>query len=94
VKRLAAGSIVALLSATPGALPRGYAIRAVPMTAVPIDDGFWVPKLETNRTVTIPHILKENDDTGRVANFEKAAGKASGPYEERRFNDTEVKEKP
>ena len=43
------------------------------MTAVTIDDGFWAPKLEINRTVTIPHILKENDDTGRVANFEKAA---------------------
>ena len=90
VKRLAAGSIVALLSVTTTALPRDYPIRAVPMTAVTIDDGFWAPKLETNRTVTIPHILKENDDTGRVANFEKAAGKKSGPYEGRRFNDTDV----
>ena len=90
VKRLAAGSIVALLSVTTTALPRDYPIRAVPMTAVTIDDGFWAPKLETNRTVTIPHILKENDDTGRVANFEKAAGKKGGPYEGRRFNDTDV----
>jgi DUF1680 family protein len=90
VKRLAVGSIAALLSVTTTALPRDYAIRAVPMTAVTIDDGFWAPKLEINRTVTIPHILKENDDTGRVANFEKAAGKKSGPYEGRRFNDTDV----
>ncbi len=90
MKRLAVGSIVALLSATPTALPRDYAIRAVPMTSVTIDDGFWAPKLETNRAVTIPHILKQNDDTGRVANFEKAAGKKSGPYEGRRFNDTDV----
>ena len=60
------------------------------MTAVTIDDGFWKPKLEINRTVTIPHILKENDDTGRVANFEKAAGKKSGAYEGRRFNDTDI----
>ena len=90
MKRLAVGSIAALLSVTTTALPRDYAIRAVPMTAVSIDDGFWAPKLEINRTVTIPHILKENDDTGRVANFEKAAGKKSGPYEGRRFNDTDV----
>jgi DUF1680 family protein len=90
VKRLAAGFIVALLSATPTAVPRDYAIRAVPMTAVTIDDGFWAPKLEINRTITIPHILKENDDTGRVANFEKAAGRKRGPYEGRRFNDTDV----
>ena len=80
----------ALLAPAPTALPRDYPIRAVPLTAVTIDDGFWAPKLEVNRTVTIPHILKENDDTGRVANFEKAAGKKSGAYVGRRFNDTDV----
>ena len=77
-------------AAAPIASPHDYPIRAVPMTAVTIDDGFWAPKLEVNRTVTIPHILKENDDTGRVANFEKAAGKKSGAYEGRRFNDTDI----
>jgi DUF1680 family protein len=81
---------LALLAAAPIAPPRDYPIRAVPLTAVTIDDGFWAPKLEINRTVTIPHILKENDDTGRVANFEKAAGRKSGAYEGRRFNDTDV----
>src|SRR5512141_3104663 len=90
MKRLAAALVVALLSAAPAAPPHDYAIRAVPMTAVTIDDGFWAPKLEINRTVTIPHILKENEDIGRVANFEKAAGKKSGAYEVRRFNDTDV----
>ena len=82
--------LATVLLAAPIALPRDYSIRAVPMTAVTIDDGFWAPKLEVNRTVTIPHILKENDDTGRVANFEKAAGKKSGAYEGRRFNDTDI----
>jgi len=82
--------VLALLTVAPAGPPRDYAIRAVPLTAVTIDDGFWAPKLEVNRTVTIPHILQQNDDTGRVANFEKAAGKKSGPYEGRRFNDTDV----
>jgi hypothetical protein len=68
-----------LLGAAPP--PRDYAVRAVPASAVTIDDQFWAPKIEINRTVTIPHILKENDATGRVANFEKAAGKKPGPYE-------------
>jgi hypothetical protein len=90
MKTLPAALIVALLAAAPIAPSHDYAIRAVPMTAVKIDDGFWAPKLEVNRTVTIPHILKENDDTGRVANFEKAAGKKSGAYEGRRFNDTDI----
>ena len=81
MKPLALLVVVTLFSAAPIVPPRDYAIRAVPLTGVTIDDGFWAPKLEVNRTVTIPHILKENDDTGRVANFEKAAGKKSGVYE-------------
>jgi hypothetical protein len=83
-------TVALLAAAAPIGLPRDYPIRAVALTAVTIDDGFWAPKLEINRTVTIPHILKENEDTGRVANFEKAARKKSGAYEGRRFNDTAV----
>jgi DUF1680 family protein len=90
MKRLAAAVVCRTGAAAPATPSHDYPIRAVPMTAVTIDDGFWAPKLEVNRTVTIPHILKENDDTGRVANFEKAAGKKSGPYEGRRFNDTDI----
>src|SRR5471030_3460121 len=89
MKHLIIASLVTLLTAAPIALPRDYPIRAVPLTAVTVDDGFWAPKLEVNRTVTIPHILKENDDTGRVANFEKAAGRKTGAYEGRRFNRSE-----
>ena len=79
MKPFTAAAIAALVAAAPAAPPHDYAIRAVPMTAVTIDDGFWAPKLEINRTVTIPHILKENDDTGRVANFEKAARQEERP---------------
>ena len=92
VKRLAIVCIVTLLSIALLAVApaHDYPIRAVPASAVTIDDGFWAPKIETNRTVTIPYILKQNEDTGRVANFEKAAGKKSGAYEGRRFNDTDI----
>src|SRR4051794_31298257 len=90
MRPLATAGVLTLLVTGTIAQPRDYAIRAVPMTALRIDDAFWAPKLEINRAVTIPHILKENDDTGRVANFEKAAGKKNGPYEGRRFNDTDV----
>ena len=90
MKYLTAGLLVALVSAAPARPAHDYPIRAVPASAVTIDDGFWAPKIETNRTVTIPYILKQNEDTGRVANFEKAAGKKSGAYEGRRFNDTDI----
>jgi DUF1680 family protein len=88
---LAASAVFSASASAPGR-PGGhdYPIKAVPASDVAIVDEFWAPKLEVNRTVTIPHILKENEETGRVANFEKAAGRTSGAYEGRRFNDTDV----
>jgi len=68
--------------------------RAGTLEEVRLTDDFWRPRLETNRTVTIPHIFRENRETGRVANFERAAGRLAGkteaPYEGRRFNDTDI----
>ena len=49
-----------------------YPAAPVPFTDVHLTDVFWAPRLDTNRTVTIPHIFKENEDTGRVKNFELA----------------------
>ena len=72
------------------AAPRDYAIEAVPLDAVQIDQGFWSKRMDVNRTVTIPHIMEENERTGRVENFARAAHEASGPYEGRRFNDSDV----
>ena len=57
---------------------KDYPIRAVPLTSVRITDGFWAPKREINRTVTIPHIMRQNELTGRIDNFLKAAKKKSG----------------
>lgn len=66
------------------------ALRAVSFEHVKLTDSFWRPRLQTNRTVTIPHILRQNEETGRVDNFRKAAGLLSGQYQGRRFNDTDV----
>jgi len=68
---------------------KDYPIRAVPLTSVRITDGFWAPKREVNRTVTIPHIMQQNELTGRIDNFLKAARKA-GAYQGQRYNDTDV----
>ena len=69
---------------------KDYPIRAVPLTAVKITDKFWAPKREINRTVTIPHIMQQNELTGRIDNFLKAAKRKSGPYQGQRYNDTDV----
>lgn len=67
-----------------------YPVKPVPFTDVHVDDVFWLPRMETNRSVTIPFALKKNEDTGRVNNFKKASGLMEGKYEGRRFNDTDV----
>ena len=80
-----AGGVWALAQAPPA-----YPIQAVPLTQVRITGGFWEARVETNRTVTIPHILAENEQTGRVDNFRKGAGLMPGDYQGRRFNDTDI----
>jgi hypothetical protein len=74
----------------PAHLARDYPIRPVPFTEVTLADAFWAPRLETNRTVSIPYALRMNEETGRVDNFRKAARLMTGPHKGRRFNDSDV----
>ena len=50
-----------------------YPLKPVAWSKVVFKDTFWAPRLETNRTVTIPHILEQCKETGRIRNFELAA---------------------
>jgi len=52
-----------------------YNIQGVPFNLVSINDQFWLPKIETNRTVTIPSSFKKCEETGRIENFVLAAKK-------------------
>ena len=74
-----------------GAATASGPYESPPLTAVRLTEGsFWAERLGRNRDTTIPHILAQNEKTGRVANFERAAGRRDGAYEGRRFNDTDV----
>lgn len=82
-----------LLTATSSCGPdsaHDYPNQPVPFTAVQVDDGFWLPRIETNRIVTIPFAMQKNRETGRIKNLAIAAGRAEGKYQGRRFNDTDV----
>ena len=59
--------------ATPAQTPRDYPVKPVPFTAVHFNDRFWAPRIEINRRVTIPFAFQQCEDTGRVANLERAA---------------------
>src|SRR5512135_1014284 len=74
----------------PPALERDYPVRPVPFTDVRLSDTFWAPRLETNRTVSVPYALKMNEETGRVDNFRKAAKLMPGAYKGKRYNDSDV----
>ena len=65
-------------------------LSAVPFTAVSITDSFWAPRIEINRTATLPHTLDQCDMTGRIANFSRAAGLVQGKHEGAHFNDSDV----
>lgn len=81
---------VTVLPRTVQAPTKDYPIRAIPLTSVRITDAFWAPKREINLTVTIQHIMQQNELTGRVDNFLKASKKKPGPYQGQRYNDTDV----
>jgi len=67
-----------------------YQIQGVPFNAVKISDKFWLPKIEINRTVTIPASFAKCEETGRVANFVKAAKKEGQFGTEYPFDDTDI----
>lgn len=54
-----------------------YPFRAAEMTDVTVCSGFWLPRIETNRLVTIKSDFKRSEETGRIHNFE-AAGRREG----------------
>ena len=55
-----------------------YPIQPIPFHQVRLEDKFWAPRIETVRRVTIPATFRKSEETGRVKNFEIAAGQASG----------------
>ncbi len=57
-----------------------YPYQPVTFTSVHFSDNFWLPRLETNRKVTIPFALDQCEETGRLKNFEIAAGAAEGEF--------------
>jgi DUF1680 family protein len=90
-----------LSSSAPPAMKRvvlkhDYPILPVSFADVHVNDKFWAPRIETNRTITIPYAFKKCEETGRVANFVNAAATLRGedptgkPLPGYPFDDTDV----
>jgi DUF1680 family protein len=65
-----------------------YPVRPVVFSAVKLDDAFWKPRIETNRTVTVPFAFKKCDV--RIANFRRAAKLEEGHFQGCPFDDSDV----
>ena len=65
-------------------------IKEVPFTKVRLTDCFWAPRMETNRTVSIPSAFKECEKNGRFDNFALAGGLIKGEHKgDFSFDDTD-----
>jgi len=57
-----------------------YPVKPVPFINVRIQDDFWLPRITTNREVTIPYSFQMCEKTGRINNFIYAAGIKPGKF--------------
>jgi DUF1680 family protein len=55
-------------------------LQAIPFTKASIDDEFWAPRREINRTISLPHSLAMLRKAGNITDFELAAAGKRGGY--------------
>jgi DUF1680 family protein len=65
-------------------------LRPVPIEEVELKHGFWAKRLEKLREVTIPSQYELLENSGRIYNFRRAAGKEKGDFKGFFFNDSDV----
>lgn len=82
--------VLLLFSITLSAQKADYPIQVVPFTKVKLNDNFWLPRIKTNHTVTIPASFQRCEETGRVKNFEMAAAKSGKFCTIYPFDDTDI----
>jgi len=93
---LAVAAVIARPQSSRRPAVQDYPIQPVPFTAVHITDTFWAPRIETNRTETIPFAFQQCELSGRVENFIRAAKALGGESLENTkppgypFDDTDV----
>jgi DUF1680 family protein len=65
-------------------------LQPVPFTEVKIADRFWAPRLETNRKVSIPHVIAQCYETPRMENLVRAGKGERGGFKGLIFDDSDV----
>ncbi len=65
-------------------------LSSIRLTDVRLTDAFWSPRIETNRSVTIPFALARCEETGRIDNFAKAGRLIPGEFRGIYYDDSDV----
>lgn len=65
-------------------------LNPVSHTDVTVQDAFWSPRIDTNRTVTIPFAIARCEETGRIENFAKAGRLVPGEFRGIYYDDSDV----
>lgn len=94
LKQLTMASVFAIGLVSCGTVSEQYTsdkpIEEVPFTEVHITDNFWAPRIETNRTVSIPSAFHQCEINGRFDNFALAGGLIKGEHKgDFPFDDTD-----
>lgn len=85
-----AGGILTLCSGCSNSDHVHVKILEVPFTKIHFDDIFWAPRIETNRTVSIPSAFRQCEINGRFDNFAIAGGLTEGEHRgDFSFDDTD-----
>ncbi len=80
----------ALLCAAPAFAASDYPVKAADIKNVVVTGGFWLPRFETNRVVTVRADFRKCEETGRLANFREAAKRAQGTFKGIPYDDSDV----
>jgi DUF1680 family protein len=67
-----------------------YPIEPVSPEDVHFTDSFWAERSETNREVTLPHVLTELEETGRIDNLRRAAANEDEYATSYPFDETDI----
>ena len=67
-----------------------YPYRPADMTNVTVTAGFWLPRFETNRVVTVWTDFRKSEETGRINNFIAAGKRDWGAFKGIPFDDSDV----
>jgi len=89
-KILVLASLSLLLSFNSIAQLADYPFQGVAFNQVKLTDSFWMSRVETNRTVTIPGSFKKCEENGRMQNFINASTHTGKFMSTFTFDDTDI----